>query len=142
MASSELLPPAPLATACDVDGVLGSPAKKRGEGSPEAQHASFYHVAIIQNGRKKRDFSPIWFRALSTKRVARTNADQKDRQHPQSKSCDTPSSKQAAFFEDCKINPITNDSNRQTCLFSLSVFPPFLSNLILQDSAFSADYLF
>lgn len=79
----------------------------------------------------------------STKLVARTNADQKkDRQHPQSKSCDTPSSKQAAFFEDCKINPITNDSNRQTCLFSLSVFPPFLSNLILQDSAFSADYLF
>lgn len=98
MASSELLPPAPLATACDVDGVLGSPAKKRGDGSPKVQHAAFYHVAIIQNGRKKRDFSPIWLGALSIKQMAREGADQKkDRQHPKSKSCDTPSSKQASF---------------------------------------------
>lgn len=53
-----------------------------------------------------------------------------------------PQLKASFFFDDCKINPITNDGNRQTCLFALSVFPPFLSNLILWDSAFSADYLF
>lgn len=129
MASSELLPPAPLETACDADGVLGSPGKKRGDGSPEKQQTLFYHVAIIQCRRKG-----IWSGLYGM------GADQKDQQHPQSKSCDT--KPKASFFDDCKINPITKDCNRQTCLFSLSVFPPFLSNSILRDSAFSADYLF
>lgn len=80
MASSELLPPAPLATACDADGVLGSPAEKRGEGSPEEQHASF--TAWSQ------------FKVWEKSGLSRSGLDQ---QRPQSKSFNSPTQCQLLF---------------------------------------------
>ena len=142
MASSELLPPAPLATACDADGVLGSPAKKRGEGSPEVQHASFYHVAIIQNAGEKGFYPDVVRSTLHQVDAPRGWRSEEGPAAPTKQKLRHLWLKASFFFDNCKINPITNNGNTQTCLFSLSVFPLFLSNLILQDSAFSADYLF
>lgn len=91
MASSELLPPAPLATACDADGVLGSPAEKRGEGAPRSS------TRRLLRGRNS-----VWEkRGLSHSAL--------DQQHSQRKTS-TPRLKANFFFDDCKINPITNNA--------------------------------
>lgn len=91
MASSELLPPAPLAIACDADGVLASPAEKRSEGSPGMRHESFYHVAV--KTQEQRGLIPLWFKAPSVRWMPRVGASQKkDQQHLPSESRDAPQS--------------------------------------------------
>lgn len=75
MASSELLPPAPLATACDADGVLASPAEKRGEGSPGVRHVLFYHLAV--KTQEQRGLIPLWFKAPSVRWMPHVGASRK-----------------------------------------------------------------